>query len=212
MQTISTIILKSLLQNEQYCRKVLPYLKSEYFQERSEQITFSEIEKYIAKYNVPPTTDNLKIAVSGRTDIFDSDVKSIETLIEEIGDKKYDVNENWILDQTENFCQERALHNAVLESIQIMDGKTKKDKGAIPSILQDALGITFDPNVGHDYLDDAEKRFAFYHTKNKKYPFHLDYFNRITNGGLEPKTLNILMAGCVHPETKVKIRLKKRCV
>jgi len=114
--------------------------------------------------------------------------------------------------ETEKFCQEKAIHNAILESIQILDGKTKTDKtkGAIPKILSDALSVSFDPNIGHDYLEDSDARYEFYHKTEKRIPFDLDYFNRITKGGLPIKTLNIALAGCVHPETRVRIRFRKK--
>ena len=122
-----------------------------------------------------------------------------------------DVNdEQWLVENTEKFCQERALHNAILESIHILDGKEKtKAKGSIPQILTEALSISFDPNIGHDYIDDAEKRYDFYHKIEKRIPFDLDFFNKITKGGMPQKTLNVALAGCVHPDTKVRIRIKK---
>jgi hypothetical protein len=118
----------------------------------------------------------------------------------------------WLTEQTEKFCQEKALHNAILESIQILDGKTKTDKtkGSIPQILSDALSISFDPNIGHDYIENAEQRYEFYHKVESRVPFDLDYFNRITKGGLPQKTLNIALAGCVHPNTLVRIRFRKK--
>jgi replicative DNA helicase len=137
----------------------------------------------------------LAITVANLDTLFESDAKTVESLIQLIKNDKTTTDPNWIADQTEKFCQEKALHNAIYESIQIMDGKSKKDKGAIPQVLQDALAISFDPNVGHDYLEDAAERFEFYHRTTKKLPFDLEYFNRITNGGLEPKTLTVILAG-----------------
>ena len=118
----------------------------------------------------------------------------------------------WLIEETEKFCQEKALHNAILESIHILDGKTKTDKskGAIPQILSEALSISFDPNIGHDYIEDASSRYESYHKTEKRIPFDLDFFNRITGGGIPQKTLNIALAGCVHPDTKIKVRIRKK--
>jgi hypothetical protein len=141
--------------------------------------------------------------------INDDQVKNIVSNIEGLDyDPKTELE--WIVDKTEKFVQERSVYNAIMQSIQILDNKDqKKDKGSIPQILSDALGISFDTNIGHNFLDDADSRYEFYHRKESRVPFNLDYFNRITKGGLPNKTLNIALAGCVHPDTKVRIRFRK---
>ena len=188
--------MKNLLRNEPFLRKALPHLKPEYFQERAERIVFEEILDYVSKYNTVPDFDALGISISNRADLFENEFKEVDTVVAEIKANNTETDQNWLNDEAEKFCQERALHNAILESITIMDGKSKtKDKGAIPAILADALGVSFDPNVGHDYLEDASERFEFYHRKHKKFPFDLDYMNRITGNGLAAKTLNIILAG-----------------
>lgn len=188
--------MKNLLKNEPFLRKALPHLKSEYFHDKPEKVVFEEIFAYVGKYNNPPDIVAVKLAVEARTDIFDEDVKHVDEMMDEIDFDKTKSDAAWLSDQAEKFCQEKALYNAVAESISIMDGKSKtKDKGSIPQLLTEALAVTFDPNVGHDFLEDADDRFEYYHRKARKLPFDLDYFNRITGGGLEPKTLTVILAG-----------------
>lgn len=188
--------MKSLLNLEPFLRKALPYLKSEYFTDsRAEQIIFEEIEKYTTKYNNPPPMDALEIAISNRSNVFESDIKDIEATLNSFRVVEPEPDHDWLNTETEKFCQEKALYNAIHDSILIMDGKGTVDKGAIPDLLTKALSVSFDPNVGHDYLEDADNRFEFYHHKAKRYPFNLRYFDMITNGGLEAKTLNIILAG-----------------
>jgi len=207
---LEKVILKSLFNQEQYTRKILPYLKSDYFNDRNERIVFEELRKYILKYNTQPSYEAIQIVISDLDNLFENDFKNCTDLIDELSGMR-DVNdEQWLVENTEKFCQERALHNAILESIHILDGKEKtKAKGSIPQILTEALSISFDPNIGHDYIDDAEKRYDFYHKIEKRIPFDLDFFNKITKGGMPQKTLNVALAGCVHPDTKVRIRIKK---
>lgn len=130
--------------------------------------------------------------------------------VEQIKEEKSE--QQWLIDKTEKFCQEKAIYNAVLESIGILDvnSKSTKDKGAIPKILSDALAVSFDSHVGHDYLADSDARYEFYHRTEKKIPFDLDFMNKITKGGIPAKTLNVFLAGCVHPDTKVKVRFRKK--
>ena len=197
MKKIEKIILKNLFLEEQFVRKTLPYLKSEYLQERSEKILFEEIQKYVLKYNLLPSHEAIQVELESREGLFEEDYKKCSDLIEELRLNKEVSQSEWLTEQTEKFCQEKALHNAILESIQILDGKTKTDKtkGSIPQILSDALSISFDPNIGHDYIENADQRYDFYHKVEKRVPFDLDYFNRITKGGLPQKTLNIALAG-----------------
>jgi len=190
-------ILKNLIYNEDYLRKVLPFLKAEYFADKSEKILFEETEKFTTSYNAAPTIEALSIAVKEKSALTAEEVEKSENLLSEIRKDSQDKTEiQWLIDKTEKFCQEKAVYNAVLNSITILDGKDKThDKGAIPQILADALSVSFDRNVGHDYLENSDERFEFYHRKEERIPFDLEYFNKITNGGLPSKTLNIALAG-----------------
>ena len=193
---IETTILKNLLQNEDYARKVLPFLNEEYFTENSDKIVFKQINNFILKYNSLPNKEALNIEL-GEAKITEEDFKESITLINEIGKDVQEFSDlSWLLDSTEKFCQDKAIYNAVVESISILDNpKSTTDKGAIPDILSDALSVSFDPHVGHDYIDDSSDRFDYYHRIEERIPFDLDYFNRITKGGLPQKTLNICLAG-----------------
>lgn len=190
-------ILKNLIYNEDYLRKVLPFIKSEYFSDRTERLIFDEISSFTHTYNNPPTIEALGLAVKERRNLTDEEVEKSETHLKEIESTKSEQSQiQWLVDKTEKFCQEKAIYNAVLGSISILDGKDKtNDKGAIPKILSDALAISFDTTVGHDYLENSDERYEFYHRKEERIPFDLEYFNKITNGGLPNKTLNIALAG-----------------
>jgi len=190
-------ILKSLIFNEEYLRKVLPFLKEEYFSDRTERTLFNEITSFTQDYNTPASIEALSIAVKEKTNLSDDEVKNCETYLTEINNHRQEQTEvQWLVDKTEKFCQEKAIYNGVLRAISILDGKDKaQDKGAIPSILSDALAVSFDTTVGHDYLENSDARFDFYHRKEERIPFDLDYFNKITKGGLPTKTLNIALAG-----------------
>jgi replicative DNA helicase len=187
--------LKNLFKNEPFVRKTLPFLKSEYFQERVEKIVFEEVQSYVLKYNNVPSFEAINISLSQRDNLFEEDFRQTTDLIESLKSSDDSSKIEWLLELTEKFCQEKALHNAILESIHILDEKTDKTKGAIPKILSDALSVSFDPNIGHDYIEDASKRFDFYHQVERRIPFDLDFFNRITKGGLPSKTLNVALAG-----------------
>jgi len=190
-------ILKNLVYNEDYLRKVLPFVKTEYFQDRVEKVIFDAIHDFTITYNNPPTIEAIGLAVREAKNLTDDEVTKCESTLQEFVQAKDTPSEiQWLIDKTEGFCQERAIYNAVLESISILDGKDKNhDKGAIPQLLSEALAVTFDSSVGHDYLDDAQSRFEFYHLEERHIPFDLEYFNKITKGGFKPKTLNIAMAG-----------------
>jgi archaellum biogenesis ATPase FlaH len=191
---IEYTILSSLFYKEDYARKVLPFLKEDYFVERSEQIIFNTVFDFITKYNNIPTKDSILIEVNNRKDINDTEHTKIKEYISAVDNKETD--EQWLLDTTEKWCKDRAIHNAVLSGIKILDGKDKKQTPeAIPSILSDALAVSFDNHVGHDYIEDAESRYDWYHTKEKRFKFDLEYMNRITKGGVPAKTLNIALAG-----------------
>ena len=190
-------ILKNLIYNEEYLRKVLPFLKSEYFTNRIEKLIYNEIATFATNYNTSPTTESLGITIREKNNISADEVQKCESYIKEIeATKETQTKMEWLIDKSESFCQEKAIYNAVLGSISILDGKDKThEKGAIPKILSDALAVSFDSSIGHDYLDDSDSRFEFYHRVEQRIPFDLDYFNKITKGGLPKKTLNIALAG-----------------
>ena len=193
--TIERTVLAQLVSNEEYTRKVLPFLKGDYFSDKSERIVFEEITKFVEKYNKIPTKTSLEIEVQSRKDLNEADFKSVISLVKSL-QKDENVNFQWLVDTTEDFCKDKAIYNAIVEGIQIIDG-TDKNRGpdAIPSILSDALAVGFDNRVGHDYLLDSDSRFDYYHTVEEKIPFDLEFFNKITKGGLPSKTLNIVLAG-----------------
>jgi len=195
MERIETTILKNLIFNEEYSRRVLPFLKNEYFESYHEKVVFEETAKFIIEYSNLPSKEAIIIEAEKRTDISDEGFKDISTLVAELNEEKSDLQ--WLFDTTEKWCRDRAIYLALVKSISIADGKTekKKTRDAIPSILSDALAVSFDNNVGHDYLQDYEERFKFYHQKETRIQFDLDYFNKITKGGLPNKTLNIALAG-----------------
>jgi len=190
-------ILKNLVYNEEYLRKVLPFLKPEYFSDRTEKTIFNEITSFTETYNTTPAIEAIGIAVKERNSLTDDEVEKCQTYLKEIESNKETSTEiQWLVDKTEKFCQEKAIYNAVLGSISILDGKDKtNDKGTIPKILSDALAVSFDTTVGHDYLENSDERYEFYHRKEERIPFDLEYFNKITKGGLPAKTLNIALAG-----------------
>ena len=187
-------ILSHLIYNEDYCRKVLPFLKDDYFANRSDKVLFSEIYAFVDKYNNLPTKETLIIELGNRKDITEEEYKAIKQTINGLS---YEENElQWLLDTTEKFCKDKAVNNAVLNGIKILDGKDKKrTPEAIPSILSEALAVSFDNHIGHDYIDDADDRFDWYHRTELRLPFDLQYFNKITKGGVPQKTLNVCLAG-----------------
>ena len=193
-QTIERTALTNLICNEDYARKVLPFIKSTYFDEREEQIIFEEISNFVDKYQKIPTQTSLEIEVGERKDLNETEHKKIVDIIKTLNPMEVDFD--WLVDHTEKFCKDKAIYNAIVDGIKIIDGKDSKRKpDAIPEILTDALSVSFDNSVGHDYIEDAESRYEFYHRVEERIPFDLDFFNRITKGGLPPKTLNIALAG-----------------
>ena len=193
-QTIERTALTQLVTNEQYARKVLPFIKGDYFADKTERTIFEEITKFVDKYSKIPTQTSLEIEVSGRKDLNEEEFKKVVAVIKTL--ESTDVDFDWLVNTTEQFCKDKAVYNAIMEGISIIEGKDKRrGPDAIPSILTDALAVGFDTRVGHDYLVDADDRFDFYHTVEEKIPFDLEFFNRITKGGLPPKTLNIALAG-----------------
>ena len=179
-------ILKNLIYNDEYLRKVLPFIKADYFTDRTDRTIFNEISKFVEDYNSTPTIEALELAIKERRNLSNDEVEKCETCLQEIVKFKDEQSKiDWLVDKTEKFCQEKAIYNAVLGSISILDGKDKtQDKGSIPKLLSDALAVSFDSSVGHDYLENSDERFEFYHRKEERIPFDLDYFNKITKGGL----------------------------
>ncbi len=193
-ERIETTILRNLFFNEDFTRKVIPFLKAIYFTKRDERLLFTEVDKFVNEYKNLPTKEAILIELNARKDINEEEYKSVKELIASISNEE--VDNQWLLNTTEKFCKDRAVHNAVLEGIKILDKKdTKRTPEAIPHILSEALAVSFDNHIGHDYIGDAEDRFKWYHTKEKKYQFDLSYFNKITKGGVPSKTLNIALAG-----------------
>ena len=195
MTTIEQTILTNLIYNEDYTRKVLPFIKGDYFSDRTDRIIFEEIQKFTDRYNALPNKTSLEVEIESRSDLNEDDYKRVLSVVKEL---QADDNANfeWLVETTEEFCKDKAVYNAIVDGIKIIDGKDK-DRGvdALPSILTEALAVGFDNRVGHDYLCDADSRFEFYHRVEEKIPFDLDFFNRITKGGLPQKTLNIALAG-----------------
>ena len=191
---IETTIISNLLHNEEYARKVIVFLKDEYFMDATEKVVFSEIQKFWIKYNNVPSKEALQIAIEEKDDISSTIYEESQALIKGLGET--DSNKEWLLDETEKFCKDKAVYNAIMESIEIIDGKHKKKKdGAIPDLLSDALSVSFDTHIGHDFLEDSDERYEFYHTREERIPFDIEYLNKITQGGVTRKSLNILMAG-----------------
>lgn len=191
------VILSSLISNDEYARKVVPFLDHTYFHNKSEQVVYKLIEDYVAKYNAFPTKEALQVDLSDKS-IQQELFEHAKTVIEDICQPNtLERSVDWLVDTTEKFCQDKAIYNAIMESISILDNKSEKklSKGSIPKILQDALAVSFDSSIGHDFIEDADARYEFYHRKEQRLKFDLDYFNKITGGGLPNKTLNIALAG-----------------
>ena len=194
MDRIEKVILRNLVYNEEYLRKVLPFIEPDYFNDRNERVVFEHITKYAAEYNSLITKEVLQIEIEDRRDITQDEVKNIFGTINELEDIECDFE--WLSDTTEKWCRDRAIYLALMESIKIADGQDdKKNRDAIPTILSDALSVSFNRNVGHDYLEDYEERYELYNRKESRIQFDLEYFNKITKGGLPNKTLNIALAG-----------------
>jgi replicative DNA helicase len=194
MDQIEFLILRNLLHNEEYIRKVIPFIKSEYFEDKNQKIVFEEIHSFVLEYNQSATKEVLCIEIEKRTDINEQEFKEVIQVISCLEDVATEFN--WLVDTTEKWCRDRAIYLALMESIHITDGKdAKKNRDSIPTILSEALAVSFDTHIGHDYLLDYEQRYESYHRKEEKIEFDLEYFNKITKGGLPNKTLNIALAG-----------------
>lgn len=187
-------ILSRLIYDEHYCRKVIPFIKREYFADKKESVVANIVSEFFNKYNKPLTKEILSIEIGNRKDLTDKELVEVNSYVEGLTDAP--VNEDWMLEHTEKFCKDRAVYNAILKSIQVIDGREKTlTQDSIPSILSDALAVSFDSHIGHDYLADHESRYEYYHRVEEKITFDLDMFNKITKGGLSKKTLNIALAG-----------------
>ena len=197
MMRLEQTILKNLVYNEEFTRKVLPFIEADYFSESIERKVFVEIHDFVNQYEKLPTHEVLVINFTEKKELTEDEVsKTIELLQEIKKSKDEEVELNWLIDQTEKFCQDKAIYNAIMNSVSILDDKnTKKSKGEIPKLLSDALGVSFDSHIGHDYINDFSERFDFYHKVENRISFDLDIFNKITKGGLPIKTLNVIMAG-----------------
>tara|TARA_B100000902_G_scaffold149997_1_gene146550 strand:+ start:99 stop:1484 length:1386 start_codon:yes stop_codon:yes gene_type:complete len=194
MEKLERTVLSNLIHNEDYARKVIPFLKLEYFDIRAEEIICQEIIDFIAKYNKLITQEVLSLEIQNREDLTETEFKEITEIIPTLNGA--DINHDWLVDATEKWCRDRAIYLALMESIKIADGQDdQKGRDAIPNILSEALGVSFDNHVGHDYLEDVEQRYESYHRKEDRIPFDLDFFNRITKGGIPTKTLNVALAG-----------------
>ena len=194
MERIETTILRNLVFNEEYSRKVIPFIQPDYFEQRTEKIIFEEITQFIVKYGNAITTEALAIELENRTDLSEMEVKETREITSSLTDSPAD--NQWLEDTTEKWCRDRAIYLALMESISIADGGDKeKNRDAIPSILSDALAVSFDNHIGHNYLEDYKERYESYHKKEDRIPFDLEYFNKITKGGLPNKTLNVALAG-----------------
>ena len=194
MERIEQTILRNLVFNEDYARKVIPFIQPTYFEQRTEKIIFQEIVHFIVKYGSSITIEALNIEVENRTDLNESEIKETRDICNSFNDSP--VDQQWLIDTTEKWCRDRAIYLALMESISIADGQDeKKNRDAIPSILSDALAVSFDNNIGHDYLENYEERYEYYHRKEEKVPFDLEYFDKISDGGISNKTLTIALAG-----------------
>ncbi len=194
MEKVENLVLKNLIHNEEYARKVIPFIKKEYFEEESNRILYEEISGFIVKYDELPSKEAVSIEVENREDLTEQTFRELGKVISYLDKEPADFD--WLCDTTERWCRDRAIYLALMESIALADGKDeKKGRDAIPSILSDALAVSFDNHVGHNYLEDYEERYALYHRKEDKIPFDLEYLNKITKGGLPNKTLNIALAG-----------------
>ncbi|MBW2451231.1 MAG: AAA family ATPase, partial [Deltaproteobacteria bacterium] len=194
MDRVENTILRNMIHDEDYLRKVVPFIQPDYFEDHKDRVIFEEVAKFVVKYDKPASQEILNIEIENRGDVTDTEFKEIIDLVSSLNAEE--TNKNWLIDTTEKWCRDRAIYLALMKSIKIADGQDKdKGRDAIPSILSDALAVSFDNHIGHDYLQDYEQRYEVYHRKEEKIPFDLEYFNKITKGGLPNKTLNIALAG-----------------
>ena len=190
---IEQTILKNLIQNEEFTRKCIPFLKPEYFTDTAERTIYEFTYDYFQKYTKPPTVEALLINLDNSTNVNENVVKDSKSIVK--GFSGEESPQDWLVDETEQWCKDRAIYIAVMDSIEVIDKKSQRSTGEIPELLKDALSVSFDTQIGHDVLEDSDARFDYYHTEEEKIPFDLEYFNKITKGGLPNKTLNICLAG-----------------
>ena len=193
-ERIETTAIRNLIHNEEYCRKVLPFIKEEYFIDRLDRLLFAEIYKFVNKYNNLPTKESLSIEINTNKSITEDEYKKVTGIISELNPEP--INLDWLIETTETWCKDRAIHNAILGGIQIIDGKDKEHTPEyLPEMLSEALSVSFDQKVGHDYLLESKERFDYYNRKEERLELDLEFFNKITRGGIPSKTLNICLAG-----------------
>lgn len=208
MHKIEQIILSNLIHNEEFARKVSPFLKTEYFPNLVENTILKEILEFFGKYNRPITLEILGVQIGKNRSLKDFQLDEIEKYLNDLDFNNTDLE--WLTKETENYCKNRAIKNAIVESFEIIEGRGKDPEDSIPSKMSEALAVSFDRSVGHDYFEDAEARFELYNRVEDKIPFDLELLNKITKGGLSKKTLNVILAGCVHPDTEVRIRYRPK--
>jgi replicative DNA helicase len=192
---IEKVIFQNLVKNEIYARKVVPFLKKEYFHDRIDNLVFTLIHEFIVEYNALPTKEAIVISMDKKKTLQQDECQKTLSRVDDIYGDFDECSLDWLMDETENFCKEKAVYNAIMNSINIIDGKEQTPTTAIPDILSKALSVSFDTHIGHDYVEDYQKRYEFYHKVEQKIPFDLEVFNEITAGGIVPKTLSIVMAG-----------------
>lgn len=214
MDRLELSILKNLIYNDEYARKVLPFINEDYFSDSTERLVFGEIRDFINKYETLPTHEALVINLTESNHRTEEEVRSSITLLRDIDKRKNEpTDQKWLLENSEKFCQDKAIYNAIMESVHILDDKQgKKAKGEIPKLLSDALAVSFDSNVGHDYITDYSARYDFYHKVESRVKFDLDLFNKITKGGLPNKTLNILLAGTGVGKSMFMCHMSAACI
>jgi len=196
VKSVELVILENLVHNDEYARRVIPFLKKEYFHDKKERILFESIQDFVIQYNNLPTKEAISIGLNKDKNITEDEYKGISELLGNLEKKETLPDHDWLINETENFCKDKAVYNAIMESIHIIDGKSAtKTENAIPHILSDALSVSFDTHIGHDYIEDSDERYEFYHKVEQKVSFDLDFFNTITGGGTPQKTLNVVMAG-----------------
>ena len=206
---IADTILANLVYNEKYSRRVIPYLEKDYFETEAHRKIYDCIEEYTSKYNSPPSIETLKLLIEGRKDLNEKLFKDIQTTFKNLV-RDPNMNEEWLIEETEKYCQSQAFANALRKCITIYEGGSAETIEGAPQIMTDALGVSFDSNIGHDFFEDYESRYEFYHRKEERIPFDIKLLNVITKGGLPRKSLTCYLAECVNENTKVRVRLKKK--
>ena len=210
MERTETTIFKNLIHNHAFMTKAFPFLKDEYFSQPDDKAVFGHIASYINNYGSSPTVEALALSLNADTGMTETAYSGALEIAEQIRDYDSNTSTDWALDSAEKFCKDRAIYNAIARGIKIIDGQDKDYRPeALPSLLSEALAVCFDTDVGHDFFANAHDRYSYYHSELTRIPFDLEELNRITDGGIPKKTLTCLLAGCVHPETKVKIRVRK---